>query len=595
MSEPATAPRLVLWRRVAAFIAALPLGLRLVLVVAAVLHGVGLSWGMPGSDAWDNDGVAPRDFLPGLVDTFTPGKFYTYPPLHLALLGLLTLPVTVLATVRAGTTAVASVMTVILEPPYMTAMAMTARIVSLLMSLAIIVTLAKAAEEIVPSERRRGVAIGVAAFATVNVSFDYYAHMSNLDVPYLFWASLAVLALVRAIARREPRRIRHVAIFGALAITTKDQAYALFLFGVPAALALWFALDSWARANAKRVLLEAAAALVIAGSIVAVVDGAVTNPSGFSARVRFLTGSASQDYATYSRDAAGRWYALADVALVWDKHYPPALAAFLAIGLVDSFVTARREGRSATAAALVPLAVALSFTLCFNLLARRVEERFTLPQMLLAAIYAGIGLDRVWTRLRKGGPVVRWGARAACALAFAVAAWRCITLDANLLLEPRYDAEDYLASHARPGDTIEVHGLNVYLPRFRPGMKVVRVGPSAPGRRSPLPEVVEVQGSLGAIAQRNPHWVVVSECYVWRYLQRDLTADTGRIVPTVQKSDAHDADATAFFQGLWGGRLGYHVAHEARVTSHVFRRVELHASVGCPIFVFERNATAPAP
>src|SRR5690242_21088422 len=42
--------------------------------------------------------------------------------------------------------------------------------------------------------------------------------------------------------------------------------------------------------------------------------------------------------------------------------------------------------------ALVPLAIALSFTLGFNMVARRVEERFTLPHALFFAVYAGFGL-----------------------------------------------------------------------------------------------------------------------------------------------------------------------------------------------------------
>src|SRR5262245_2910521 len=110
--------------------------MKIVLALAALLHGVGLFWGLPASDGWDNDGIAPRDILPGLASTFTPGDFYTYPPVHLALLAVLTLPVTVVAIVRApGPLSVASVVKEILAPGYMTAFAATARVVSLVMSL----------------------------------------------------------------------------------------------------------------------------------------------------------------------------------------------------------------------------------------------------------------------------------------------------------------------------------------------------------------------------------------------------------------------------------------------------------------------------
>src|SRR3954466_5896782 len=102
-ASPSDRPALGRWARARARMAtvalALPRELRIVLLLATVLHGIGLSWGLPASDAWDNDGVAPRDILPGLAATFTPGDYYTYPPVHLALIALLTLPVTAVAVI----------------------------------------------------------------------------------------------------------------------------------------------------------------------------------------------------------------------------------------------------------------------------------------------------------------------------------------------------------------------------------------------------------------------------------------------------------------------------------------------------------------
>src|SRR4051794_8629642 len=73
-------------------------------VLAAVfaLYTVGFGWGLPASDGWDNDGVAPRDFLVALSETFSRGPAFDsaylhYAPVHLTLLGLLTLPITVTA------------------------------------------------------------------------------------------------------------------------------------------------------------------------------------------------------------------------------------------------------------------------------------------------------------------------------------------------------------------------------------------------------------------------------------------------------------------------------------------------------------------
>ncbi len=300
------------WRglraRAVAWLAALPAELRVVLAVAAVLHGIGLGWGLPASDGWDNDGIAPRDILPGLASTFTPGDYYTYPPFHLALLAVLTLPVTVVAVLRARTTALPDVLAEILAPAYMTAFSVVARVVALVMSLGVAIALARMTEEIVGASeqapdnaRARRAGTFTAAVASAGVVFTSYAHVSNLDMPALFWSSLAALALVRAIARREPRRLRHAVVLAALAVTTKDQAYALFVVAAPLLLGGWVLADAWSRKNARLLAREAAIAIALGLALVLVVDGALTNPSGFRARLAFLRGPASQDFSNRLR------------------------------------------------------------------------------------------------------------------------------------------------------------------------------------------------------------------------------------------------------------------------------------------------------
>ena len=119
-----------------------------ILVGLAVVRTIGIGWGLPASDGWDNDGVAPRDFLPGLMETFTPGHFTTYPPLHLAILAVLTSPITIVALVRAPNLAASDVVAEFIKVPYMTGMALVARVVSVAMSLAIAYAVARMVEEI---------------------------------------------------------------------------------------------------------------------------------------------------------------------------------------------------------------------------------------------------------------------------------------------------------------------------------------------------------------------------------------------------------------------------------------------------------------
>jgi 4-amino-4-deoxy-L-arabinose transferase-like glycosyltransferase len=466
----------------------------------------------------------------------------------------------------------------------MTAIAYVARVVSLLMSLGLVWAVAKVAEEL----RGRRAGWCAAAFVGVNVPLTYYAHTTNLDVPYLFWGSLGLLALVRAVARREPRRLRQWAVFAALAVASKDQAYALFLVAVPLGLALWLAFDGWARANARAVVREAAVSAGILVAILLVADGILFNPAGFRERVRFLLGPASQAYAHYTNDWLGRWDVVRDLAQRFDLFYPVALAPLVVLGLLVFLRESRRDAPK-LAAGLLPLLVAVSFTLTFNCIARRTDERFALPQTVLAAVYGGIALDVIVFGLR---PVaVRWLARAGVAAAFAVALFAAADVDANLLFDPRYEAEAWMRAHVAPGDQVETYGLNVYMPRFPEDAHVVRVGPEPGDHKNPMPGVEEVLGAYGDAAVRSPRYVVVSEGWAWRYLlDPDVFPTRGHMLPPTQRETGSDRAATAYFKALTRGDYPpYKLAHVARWESTVWPPIELHASTSRQIWIYERQ------
>lgn len=194
-----------------------------ILGAALVLHIVGIAWGMPASDAWEDDGIAPRDFLVGTYETYLPGHYFTYPPVHLLALSLLTSPAWGLALARAPSLSPGDVIHTMIQVPTMTVLTVVARLVSEAMAIGIIYFLAKLAEEVWGKRASLLVALVIA----VNAPLTYYAHTSNLDVPYLFWACFALLETVRAMVRHEPRRFRRALLLGALAVGTKDQAYAI--------------------------------------------------------------------------------------------------------------------------------------------------------------------------------------------------------------------------------------------------------------------------------------------------------------------------------------------------------------------------------
>jgi hypothetical protein len=337
------------------------------------------------------------------------------------------------------------------------------------------------------------------------------------------------------------------------------------------------------------VLRQAAIAGVIAAALFLVADAVIFNPSGFRARVAFLLGPASQDFVHYTNDWSGRWLVVKDIAENFTRYYPFPFAALAALGLVLACAGAwarkgERGGR--LVAALLPLLFAASFTACFNCVARRTDHRFALPQHVLFAVYMGIAVARLTAIEWRPARVL---ARGLFAITFARALFEAASVDAALVLDPRYDAEAWLEEHAKDGDGIEVHALNVYLPRFPARTKVVRVAPGPVDKRNPLPDVTEVQDTYANIDRRRPRFVVVSQGWVWRYLlDPQMHLEKGRILPPTQKSTGSEADGSAFFRGLVSGQRGYREAYKATWKSKIFPRIDMHASTGQEVWIYER-------
>ncbi len=576
------------------------------LAVAFVFDVVGLGWGLPASDGWDNDGVAPRDFLVAVSQTFAKQGFdFAYlhlAPVHSVLLALLTLPITLAGLVAAPSTAPADVVAELIKVPYMTAIAWVARAVTVAMALGNVWALGRIGALV------RGPRAGalVAAAAACNAVLVYYAHTTALEVPSLFWGTLALSVLASAITSREPRRLRRFALLGALAIGTKDQAAGLFLLGAPLSILVWPVFSPWARVHLREIAREALAALGIAAAVFLVADEVIVNPTGFAARVRFLLGPASGDHAEYPASLAGRFALLHDIGAGVPAFFPKFFVPLAAFGLwavlwppgaARADVDAARAEGDRRAAALVPLWAALSFTVCVSFTALRSEHRFILPHMEMLGFYAGLGMDALLVAgatVRLPPAFRRWSALPLAALVAAclgLAALNAGRIDAELVNDPRYEAEAFLRSHVGEGDTIETYGLNVYLPRFPPWARVARVAPEAGAGRAPIPGLTEVVDRYERLPQRNPRWIVVCRAWAWHYLETrgPDPEDATRMVPRAQARQADDPDAARFFRGLVEGRLGYRLVATAAYESRFWAPIEIHSSTAQTVWIFERE------
>ncbi len=559
-----------------------------ILCVATILRLPGLTWGLPASDGWDDDGVAPRNFLVGLAQTYASGSYFTYPPLHMILLALLTLPGWVLALLRAPALTPHGVIAEFIHVPYMTFFALVARLVSVIMSVGTIFLVGKMTEMV--GGRRAGLC--AAAACTLNATLIYYGQVTNLDGPYLFWSALSLWGWMRVIAEHEPRHMRWAALAAAAAVATKDQAYAVFLFGVPGAFVLWFALDSWARQNVRKLIPPFLLATGIAALALLMVDGAIINPSGFAKRIAFLVGPASQDYAQYQDDWSGRIRLVQDMWAYFPRSYPLAAGWLGAFG-VAVHVLRTRDNSSMMVAGLIPLLAIVSFTIAFNLVALRAENRFLLPQSILVAVYVGVAVERIAFASQ---PLIKYAGRGLAAAVAVLAFYHCAAIDAAFIGDPRYDAERWMGANVNPGDTIEAYGLNVYLPRFPTDATVTRLDRKPLTLRNPLPSVTELDRPFEAIAERNPRFIVVSGFWVQDYVMPDIAEpNDGREFQKTRQSVFRDAAARNYFNALFGGKLPYRLVHESSYAPGFWPSVVGFESLAQTVFLFERAPSVPPP
>jgi hypothetical protein len=543
---------------------------RLVLGGFALAISVGFTWGLPGSTTWAVDAISPRSCgLGAIVETYWPGHFHTYPPLHMALLTVLSLPWIALGALRVGTGR-DELARELIKPLYMTGIEMSARAVAAAMALAIVLLTVRWWTRI--DGRRTGIGAGVVVAA--NSTLVYYAHTGNLEVPYLFWASLAMLEMDRVLCG-EPRE-RAAVICSVAAVLSKDQAAAVL---APLAIALFAPSAARGGSALRRAVLQPCLEGIV---LYAVVSGALVNPVGFGRRVAFLVGPASQTWAGYPRSLGGDLRLARDAVRVLPHFTSWPIAGAAIVGIVVVIGTTRGIRRMR---ALQPFVAALSFTLLVTLGVRRSEDRFLLPETIFLLPYSAVALSRAVDSL----PRLRVVLGAVAAVSIVLALLRVASLDATLLVDSRYAAERFLAS-LPSGTHVEILGTTLFLPRLPPTLFVVRPGTDPIRDRQPIPGVTEVVDPDMDPRPRAPAIIVLATA-----LSQELVTEPPPPVSLrpYGSTSYHDDVSHRLFRGLFDGSLGYRRSLVARCElPWPLECRQVHQATGQEVWMYSRE-TAP--
>lgn len=469
-------------------------------LVFVALHARALDWGVPSFTGWAPDELLPGDVAHGIEAAFAGAWYERYPPLHYYLLALVDLPILWAWGVPARNP---------LPEGVHTQMFLAGRLVSLLMGAgtAALVSLC--------GTRLYGRAAGaLAALLFMGMpTLAFHTRLATLDVPYLLWWTLSLLLGLRALEHPRWRDLLGFGLAAGLAVTTKDQAYGLYLLAWPAW--LWLlrspAPDAPERAPRSLTWRQVVLPALLAAAVFALVYRLPGNVAGFIAHVEVLRGPASEPFQAFSRDLRG--------ALELLRATTGQVAATL--GWPAFLLGAAGAARALVRKAWLPgerflLVGGLSYVLTFLFAIFYVYDRFVLPLSLILSIL-GAGL---LAEAARRGRVVRG---LAFALALALSAFslaRGLATGRLLAHDTRYAAERWLQQHTPPGERLGFVGGWKDLPRQLPGLRV----------RSLRPDEEELR-------RMQPYFVV---CNIDRI---------GLVRPT-------DREAP-FFRQLEAGRLGY--------------------------------------
>jgi 4-amino-4-deoxy-L-arabinose transferase-like glycosyltransferase len=484
-----------------------------ILVLSFVLNITGTNWGLPNYFDWAVDTIVPFDMLEAAYHRFSKGWANIYPPLPYLIQAALSAPLMGYLMVSGGLKAPNPIFPFGLADPLstMTYIILIARILSVLMGVGIVLMVYLIVRELFD----RRAAIFSALIVTLFYPLVYYAHNANVDVPYLFWSTLAIYYFLSVL--KEGRRKHYIlfALFGTLAICTKDQAYGLFLLSpLPILWARYTEAAAVAqqKPNWKRLFYDQRlwiAGLVAAGTFI-VTHNLLFNFSGFVNHVRMIT-EGSAPYAAYAPTLSGQLQLLG--ATVWELAVGMTLPIFLLCLVGCIYCTVKFPRRS-----LPLLFLAASYYLTLISVVRYAPLRFVLPIGIIMAFFGGKLISEIWQQ----GPWQRLQRVAVC-LAFGYAALVVIQLDVLLINDPRYAAEQWLRENVREGAVIETFAPNdsflKHYPRFSQSLKV-RSSRLSAGTQWEVPERVPEKKILpnSYEGREAPDYVILSKHWYSRFL-----------------------------------------------------------------------------
>jgi hypothetical protein len=555
-------------------------------LLASFVYLYGLSWGLPnGNDTWANDAIQPGAPLSVLyrlliAEPWNSGWFwFKYPLGHVLLLGIVYAPYLGWLLLSGAISNPTSAYPYGMADPETTlaTLALLGRGLSAAMGAGSVVLVYL----LLRDAFGRSAAVAGALITTFCYPFVYYAHTTNVEVPYLFWLLLALLAAVRLSDGNAQRRWWLLLGAGAaMSVSTKELGAGFFL-GLPPVLVVILLLRGEPLASIVGGGLVAALATV---TVLCVANLVPLNPSGFVHRIGFLTQSlppeVALEYAPYyfpidlgaTHDLASE---LGQLVLALERLWTSLGAATAVLAVIGLPIAAVRR----PAWTLLALAGAVTFYLFGARAMLSLSMRYVMPMTLVACCLAGVAVGAI-VDARRLAPL-RWASVALLALYVFAYGW-----DVNRMFvhDPRYAAESWLAARASEQRVVEVYQRPTYLPRPPAGVR--------------MQEVPFDQRSVEGLRARNPDFILLSSAGlsgVTVEYKKDWKGDdyaSDEWIPSQRAADGTIMNYkrranVELLDGLRAGSLGYEKTAEFSLQPWIQR--PLIQSLNPRIMIYERE------
>jgi hypothetical protein len=454
-------------------------------ILAFILYLPGLWWGLPQATSatmihgWDVDSVSGMIVLSEFHNLFIqpkPDWWVAYPLFHYLVTGVAYTPYLAYLLLTGGMSMPTGTYPYGFADPEsaIAALALISRLNAALMAAGCVAIIYQTGKMV--WNRTAGL-LAAGAFMLLPLTF-YYARTGNLDMPLMFWTSLALLLM--AVSFRDGLSVRRavwLGVFAACAVAVKDQAYALLLPGLAglvlwrfwqAGRAAWFQINTW----------KAPLALAASGALSFVVAGGIfLSPGRFARHLNFVVNARELFYHFERSDGQinfgwgafvlrpstlqGYTQLAGDIGAVVLE----SLGSLAVLIAAAGFLLAWRSDRFARLLGVM----AVSHLALAVLPVMHMQYRYAYPLAYILALFFGYAIARGW----QGGRAARRAAAAAALISLGLLAARSADLTVQMIADSRYAVGEHLAQAFSPGDRIGYYGGYEQLPHLPAGLEPV--------------------------------------------------------------------------------------------------------------------------